>query len=156
MSCGGNITSALSFRLPQSSSIFDTADQNCQELVYHSLARLTLAFGCGARSASELREKNLLEKHAIAPSAARLCYARRQWCANFTIISYQRYRPIVSYHSFQGPFLRRKIRINNGLVNTNVRHKGHRSKRRVEGITWMSWIKQTRAWWRFANRFKRQ
>jgi hypothetical protein len=35
-----------------------------------------LAFSYGARSASELRETRLLEKHAIAPSAASLCYAR--------------------------------------------------------------------------------
>jgi hypothetical protein len=37
----------------------------------------TAAFSCGARSASELNRKKLLEKHAIAPSAARLCYAAR-------------------------------------------------------------------------------
>jgi len=36
---------------------------------------ITLRFSCGARSASKLKEKKLLEKHAIAPSAARLCYA---------------------------------------------------------------------------------
>src|SRR5688572_13769475 len=35
----------------------------------------TLAFSCGARSASKLSRKKLLEKHAIAPSAARLCSA---------------------------------------------------------------------------------
>src|SRR5688500_3746294 len=35
----------------------------------------TLAFSCGARSAFKLKEKGLLEKHAIAPSAARLCSA---------------------------------------------------------------------------------
>ncbi|MCA1607661.1 MAG: hypothetical protein LC775_19835, partial [Acidobacteria bacterium] len=38
--------------------------------------RLTLAFSCGARSAFDRRRKRLLEKHATAPSAARLCYAR--------------------------------------------------------------------------------
>jgi hypothetical protein len=35
----------------------------------------TLAFSCGARSPFKLKEQRLLEKHAIAPSAARLCYA---------------------------------------------------------------------------------
>jgi hypothetical protein len=34
---------------------------------------LTLAFSCGARSAFKPSSKKLLEKHAIAPSAARLC-----------------------------------------------------------------------------------
>jgi hypothetical protein len=33
----------------------------------------TVAFSCGARSAFKLRGKRLLEKHAIVPSAARLC-----------------------------------------------------------------------------------
>jgi hypothetical protein len=33
----------------------------------------TLAFSCGAQAAFKLNEKKLLEKHAIAPSAARLC-----------------------------------------------------------------------------------
>jgi hypothetical protein len=37
----------------------------------------TTAFSCGARSAFKLRRKRLLEKHAIAPSAARLCCAAR-------------------------------------------------------------------------------
>src|SRR5688572_33458910 len=41
----------------------------------HKLRSRTLAFCCGARSASKLKGKKLLEKHAIAPSAARLCYA---------------------------------------------------------------------------------
>jgi hypothetical protein len=35
-----------------------------------------LAFSCGARSAFKLKEKKLLEKHAIAPSAARLCFMK--------------------------------------------------------------------------------
>ena len=39
------------------------------------LSRRTLAFSCGARSASELKGIRLLEKHAIAPSAARLYIA---------------------------------------------------------------------------------
>jgi hypothetical protein len=34
---------------------------------------ITLAFSCGARSAFGAEAKRLLEKHAIAPSAARLC-----------------------------------------------------------------------------------
>ena len=34
----------------------------------------TTAFSCGARSAFKLRGKRILEKHAIAPSAARLCW----------------------------------------------------------------------------------
>src|SRR3989441_5655442 len=33
----------------------------------------TLAFSCGARSEFKARSKKLLEKHTIAPSAARLC-----------------------------------------------------------------------------------
>ena len=37
----------------------------------------TTAFSCGARSAFNPRSKRLFEKHAIAPSAARLCSARR-------------------------------------------------------------------------------
>src|SRR5688572_23508481 len=44
-------------------------------------AYLTLAFSCGARSAFKAEGKRLLEKRAIAPSAARLCSAR------FTIIT---------------------------------------------------------------------
>jgi hypothetical protein len=32
-----------------------------------------MAFSCGARSAFKLRGTRLLEKNAIAPSAARLC-----------------------------------------------------------------------------------
>jgi hypothetical protein len=34
-----------------------------------------MAFSCGARLAFKLKEQGLLENHAIAPSAARLCYA---------------------------------------------------------------------------------
>jgi len=34
----------------------------------------TTAFSCGARSAFKQHGRRLLEKHAIAPSAARLCY----------------------------------------------------------------------------------
>src|SRR5688500_5286097 len=45
----------------------------CQKIQKHR----TMAFSCGARSASKLKGKKLLEKHAIAPSAARLCYAER-------------------------------------------------------------------------------
>jgi hypothetical protein len=37
-------------------------------------SRRTMAFSCGARSAFKVEGKELLEKHAIAPSAARLCY----------------------------------------------------------------------------------
>ena len=36
----------------------------------------TTAFSCGARSAFKQRSKKLLEKHAIAPSAARLCFMK--------------------------------------------------------------------------------
>jgi len=36
-------------------------------------SEITPAFSCGARSAFNPRSKKLLEKHAIAPSAARLC-----------------------------------------------------------------------------------
>ena len=38
--------------------------------------RLTLAFSCGAQSAFKHHEERLLEKHALAPSAARLCSMR--------------------------------------------------------------------------------
>ena len=34
-----------------------------------------IAFSCCARSNIQAEGKNLLEKHAIAPSAARLCWA---------------------------------------------------------------------------------
>src|SRR5688500_4617116 len=40
-----------------------------------SACNITLAFSCGARSAVKLKGKNLLEKDAIAPSAARLGWA---------------------------------------------------------------------------------
>jgi len=43
---------------------------------YHQLGSRTVAFSCGARSASGLIEKRLLEKHAVAPSAARLCFMK--------------------------------------------------------------------------------
>jgi hypothetical protein len=42
-----------------------------------SMSHRTLGFICGARSAFKLKEKELLEKHAIAPSAASHCWARR-------------------------------------------------------------------------------
>jgi hypothetical protein len=38
---------------------------------------LTLAFSCGARSVFNREGIRLLEKHAIAPSAARLCWTAR-------------------------------------------------------------------------------
>ncbi len=47
----------------------------CDYVLSAWLEMLTLAFSCGARSAFKLKGKRLVEKHAIAPSAARLCYA---------------------------------------------------------------------------------
>jgi hypothetical protein len=48
-------------------------------LTIETESNITLAFSCGARSAFNREGKRLLEKHAIAPSAARLCcVARRQ------------------------------------------------------------------------------
>jgi hypothetical protein len=38
-------------------------------------SNLTLAFSCGARISIQAEGKRLLEKHAIAPSAARPCWA---------------------------------------------------------------------------------
>ena len=44
-------------------------------------SHITLGFSCGARSAFKLKEKALLGKHAIAPSAASHCYALRDTLA---------------------------------------------------------------------------
>ena len=45
-------------------------------LIHLPRGKITMAFSCGARSAFKLSGKSLLEKHATAPSAARLCSAR--------------------------------------------------------------------------------
>jgi hypothetical protein len=45
----------------------------CAAKIVGRKIRLTLAFSCGARSAFKLKKSDYLRKHAIAPSAARLC-----------------------------------------------------------------------------------
>jgi len=54
-------------------SLLETKSNMAIVLLYQPRSCLTLAFSCGARSAFDREGKRLLEKHAIAPSAARLC-----------------------------------------------------------------------------------
>src|SRR5687767_10421536 len=61
---------------------------NCKTVgleTYGYRKRRTLAFSCGARSAFNPPGKRLLESHAVAPSAARLCWlAQREHSSDAT------------------------------------------------------------------------
>jgi hypothetical protein len=56
---------------------------------FHGAKHPTLAFTCGARSAFQAEGKKLLEKHAIAPSAASLCWAPPQKTSMQTSSSFE-------------------------------------------------------------------
>jgi hypothetical protein len=79
-----------------------------------------VAFSCGARSAFKLKETRLLEKHAIAPSPARLCWIAPGWKQapgfrnSLTLLKLNRKRITVELHDLTNNIRLSRERFTNG------------------------------------------